>query len=97
MLNHYFANQDEQKYALSFCCTITSVQDNNVIIARFFFFIETSNFLHKHTYSFKHRECLQLHCLCFLGVPSFTSAFGLGLAFGDSGFLELKRHSISVR
>lgn len=21
------------------------------------------------TYNFKHRECLQLHCFCFFGVP----------------------------
>lgn len=41
------------------------------------------------TYNFKHRECLQLHCFGFLGVPSFASlALCLDLAFGDSGFLE---------
>jgi len=40
------------------------------------------------TYSFKHFECLQLHCFCFLGVASLTSKPGLGLDFGDSGFLS---------
>lgn len=40
------------------------------------------------TYNFKHRECLQLHCFCFFGVPSFISELGLGLDFGESGFLQ---------
>lgn len=46
------------------------------------------------TYSFKQRECLQLHCFCFLGVPSFASTLGLGLDFGDSGFLRKKNNSV---
>ncbi|WVZ25782.1 hypothetical protein V8G54_004326, partial [Vigna mungo] len=41
------------------------------------------------TYSFKHFECLQLHCFCFLGVASLISKPGLGLDFGDSGFPTL--------
>jgi hypothetical protein len=40
------------------------------------------------TYNFKHRECLQLHCFCFLGVASLTSELDLGLDFGESGFLQ---------
>ena len=44
------------------------------------------------TYNFKHRECLQLHCFCFLGVLSFDS-LGLDLAFGDSGFLNKEKSS----
>lgn len=43
------------------------------------------------TYNFKHRECLQLHCFCFLGVASLTSGLALGLDFGESGFLQKER------
>lgn len=42
------------------------------------------NFAH----SFKHFECLQLHCFCFFGVASFASELGLDFDFGDSGFLN---------
>lgn len=42
------------------------------------------------TYNFRHLECLQLHCFCFLGVPSFAS-LDLDLDFGDSGFLKQKK------
>lgn len=52
----------------------------------------------KHSqYNFKHFECLQLHCFCFFGVPSFTSKLGLGLDFGDSGFLRKVVSSIAIR
>lgn len=44
------------------------------------------------TYNFRHLECLQLHCFCFLGVPSFAS-LGLDLDFGDSGFLTKKKEN----
>lgn len=44
-----------------------------------------------YTYNFRHRECLQLHCFCFFGVPSFTSELGFGLDFGESGFLQKER------
>lgn len=42
------------------------------------------------TYSFKHFECLQLHCFCFFGVLSFTSYIGRARDRGDSGLLEKK-------
>lgn len=45
------------------------------------------------SYSFKHLECLQLHCFCFFGVPSFISKLGLDLGMGDSDFLKKLRVS----
>ena len=47
------------------------------------------------TYSFRHLECLQLHCFCFFGVPSFTSTLVLARTLGDSGFLNKGITSIS--
>jgi hypothetical protein len=45
---------------------------------------KSENFAH----SFKHFECLQLHCFCFFGVASFVSKLDLDFDFGDSGFLN---------